>query len=299
MTIKAKITVGGKLVLSMDSNPTLLGGTPAPIGSQALVNIAGVGSTWLKSGANDIDWLMIATGISEDGWNMVYNVNDLDAPVANAFFGSSATAFDGKITFVRRGTSIMEFLTNNKLSIMKEIVMSEASAVISFNSTLVIGDTTNSKTIHLIASNIDINSGLNGRMLEYYSGTHRKYKAGNISAWFQPTLAPLIVPFAVSNPAQLFAKDAIVNIRLIMKKVSDNSNSCMFRKTIALTSNGAAMSFDFVQDEFTFIRPSLDGLNISLQAGAVFGTIEAVVSGYAEVSNYQIVIMFDIEAFES
>ena len=299
MAIKAKITVGGKLVLSMDSNPTLLGGTPAPIGSQALVNIAGVGSTWIKSGANDVDWLMIATGASQDGWNMVYNVNNLDTPVANAFFGSSATAFDGKITFVRRGTSIMEFLTNNKLSIMKEIVMSEASAVISFNNTLVIGDTTNSKTIHLIASNIDINSGLSGRVLEYYSGTHRRYKTGKISAYFQPTIAPLVVPFAVENAGQLFSKEAILNIRILMKKISDNSNACMFRKTIALASDGAVMSFDFVQDEFTFIKPALDGLNLVLQAGAVFGTIEAVISGYAEASNYQMVLMIDSEAFES
>lgn len=299
MAIKAKITVGGKLVLSMDSNPTLSGGTPAPIGSQALVNIAGVGSTWIKSGSNDIDWLMIATGISEDGWNMVYNANDLDAPVANAFFGSSATAFDGEITFVRRGNTMMKFLTNNKISIEREMVFAQNSATISFANNLLIGDVSNTKSIYLLASELTFNSGLSGKILEYYSGTHRRYKAGKISAYFQPTIAPLVVPFAVANAGQLFSKEAILNIRILMKKISDNSNACMFRKTIALASDGTVMSFDFVQDEFTFIKPALDGLNLTLQAGAVFGTIEAVISGYAEASNYQMVLMIDSEAFES
>jgi|GEM_PF-3906022 len=114
-TIKAKQTVGNKWLVSMDELPTASGGVFAPLGSEALVNNGGVISMWLKTGPLDTDWTQVQAGTPQDGWNMVYAIVDLDAPTADAYFGSNASAFDGKISFVRKGNLMMEFDNLNQL----------------------------------------------------------------------------------------------------------------------------------------------------------------------------------------
>jgi len=61
MAIISKITVGGKLVLEVNADPSL-NATPAPIGSKALFNDAGTGKEYLKVSASDTSWQMVVSG---------------------------------------------------------------------------------------------------------------------------------------------------------------------------------------------------------------------------------------------
>lgn len=61
MAIISKITVGGKLVLEVNADPSV-NATPAPIGSKALFNDAGVGKEYLKVSASDTSWQMVVSG---------------------------------------------------------------------------------------------------------------------------------------------------------------------------------------------------------------------------------------------
>lgn len=56
-----QITVGEKLILVVDSAPAAAGGTPAEIGSEAILELAGVGTSYRKVGAADTAWDLIPT----------------------------------------------------------------------------------------------------------------------------------------------------------------------------------------------------------------------------------------------
>lgn len=117
--IRARQTVGDKWIISLFAIPTNGSGVDAPIGSLAQVNSTGSGEIWFKYGSATSEWIKIQTGVDQDGWNVSYTLAGLDEVTADAYFGSSATAFDGKIMFARHGNLMMEFKANNDISLMQ------------------------------------------------------------------------------------------------------------------------------------------------------------------------------------
>jgi len=59
-----QITVGEKLILVVDGAPGAAAGTPAEIGSYAMLENTGVGTGWIKVGAGDTAWDKIITEMS-------------------------------------------------------------------------------------------------------------------------------------------------------------------------------------------------------------------------------------------
>jgi len=139
--IKALITVGGKQTLSLEASPLSGGGTSAPLASLAYVNNAGNAQLWLKTGATDLDWTMVQAGEPQDGWNVAYSIENLDVVSANAFFGSNASAFDGKITFVRRGNEMLEFTTDNTIETGRKFRVRNAANTVKLAMELMVSDT--------------------------------------------------------------------------------------------------------------------------------------------------------------
>lgn len=64
--ITGLITVNGKQVIEIDSDPSLGGGAVASIGSLAMLEVGGVGALYLKIGAADTAWQLIPTTTSEE-----------------------------------------------------------------------------------------------------------------------------------------------------------------------------------------------------------------------------------------
>ena len=99
MAIISKITVGGKLVLEVNADPSV-NATPAPIGSKALFNDAGVGKEYLKVSASDTSWQMVVSGaidlspyLKKDG--SVAITGDMLPAVQNGVnFGSDALHYN-------------------------------------------------------------------------------------------------------------------------------------------------------------------------------------------------------------
>jgi len=61
-TIENQITVGGKLILEVDSDPSAASGTPAPVGSEAMLEGGGpLGTNWIKVGPLDTAWDKVVT----------------------------------------------------------------------------------------------------------------------------------------------------------------------------------------------------------------------------------------------
>jgi hypothetical protein len=118
-TIRAIKTVGDKWIISLFAPPTNGGGVVAPIGTFAQVNNSGVGEVWFKYGSLASNWTKIQSGTPQDGWNVSYTLSGLDEVTADAYFGSSSTAFDGKIIFARHGVAMMEFTTTNEIVLGK------------------------------------------------------------------------------------------------------------------------------------------------------------------------------------
>jgi hypothetical protein len=114
-TIRAIKTVGDKWLISLFDIPTNGGGTSAPIGTIAQVDNGGIGEIWFKYGGASSNWTKIQAGTPQDGWNVSYTLSGLDEVTSDAYFGSSSTAFDGKIMFARKGVVMMEFNTNNDI----------------------------------------------------------------------------------------------------------------------------------------------------------------------------------------
>lgn len=117
--IRAKQTVGDKWIISLFDIPTNGSGVDAPVGSIAQVDSTGTGEVWFKYGSATSAWIKIQTGVDQDGWNVSYTLSGLDEVTADAYFGSSATAFDGKILFARHGVVMMEFNTSNDIVFSK------------------------------------------------------------------------------------------------------------------------------------------------------------------------------------
>ena len=66
-TILDQITVGDHLVFSLDTDPRLAAGTPAIVGTMAMVDVSDLGTTgeaYLKVGAADTAWKQIATSVT-------------------------------------------------------------------------------------------------------------------------------------------------------------------------------------------------------------------------------------------
>jgi hypothetical protein len=61
-----QITVGEKLILVVDGAPGAAAGTPAEVGSYAMLEDTGVGSGWIKVGAADTAWDKIITEQAND-----------------------------------------------------------------------------------------------------------------------------------------------------------------------------------------------------------------------------------------
>lgn len=82
------ITVNLKQVLEVDAVPSAGAGTPAPIGSLAMFNNAGVGELYLKTGAADTAWTLVDTNASD--WHLTGNILTGGAPdTPNEFIGST------------------------------------------------------------------------------------------------------------------------------------------------------------------------------------------------------------------
>lgn len=99
-----KITVGNKLVLEIDHDPTIVN-TPAPIGSQALRNNAGTGQAYLKFGVSDVDWQPFQVGTDTAGWIFASAIAGLNESFETRYFGTKAGNFD--IQLVRNSEMII------------------------------------------------------------------------------------------------------------------------------------------------------------------------------------------------
>jgi len=114
---RAKQTVADKFIYSLLQNPTDGLGLDAPVGSLALVDNGGSGTIWYKSGLGQLDWTMV--GINNTNWTIGSSLSTTDTLTADAYFGSNATGYDGKIIFTRHGTQMMEFNTLNHIVLGK------------------------------------------------------------------------------------------------------------------------------------------------------------------------------------
>lgn len=62
-----QITVGEKLVIVVDADPSAAAGTPAEIGSLALLETGSVGQNWVKVGSADTAWDLVVTATAGTG----------------------------------------------------------------------------------------------------------------------------------------------------------------------------------------------------------------------------------------
>lgn len=86
--ITGLITVNGKQVLEVDADPSAAGGTAAPIGSLAMLSLAGVGYLYLKNAAANTAWVLIDSSTGD--WHLIGNILTGAGPTTpNEFFGSN------------------------------------------------------------------------------------------------------------------------------------------------------------------------------------------------------------------
>lgn len=101
MAILNKITVGNKLVLEINHDPSSVA-TSAPIGSEAMRDDAGTGKSYLKVGASDTAWVPFQTGVDTAGWAFADSIANLNSAIADSYFGTK-NGSDFDIKFLRNG----------------------------------------------------------------------------------------------------------------------------------------------------------------------------------------------------
>lgn len=120
--IKAQRTLGNKLHLSLEASPLSGGGTPAPIGSFAQVDDAGVGSVWIKQDAGDLDWVILQTEV----WNFATSLAGLNAATDDSYFGTNSLGADKDIIFTRFGNELLRFTTFNTVVAKNQFSVTDA-----------------------------------------------------------------------------------------------------------------------------------------------------------------------------
>lgn len=109
--IIGRITVNSKLVLEVDSIPSVAPGIPAPLGSMAMNDSGVIGRLYVKIGVADTAWDQVDTSIGDD-WNLDGNVLTGGALAPNEFFGSTS---DHDVVYKRNDAEVCRLINDGLL----------------------------------------------------------------------------------------------------------------------------------------------------------------------------------------
>lgn len=241
-----KITVGNKLVLEIDHDPTSVS-TPAPIGSQALRNNAGAGVSYLKFGVNDTDWVAYQTGVDTAGWVFADSLSNLNTSSEVRYFGTKAGDFD--IVFARNNVEIMR-LKSDQLLLDKNLVFGSSVQ----NAIVVASQSLTNKapiTIQSASGYAKIDNEANALELRYMK-TNGATLASGLN---QPR------PNDITNPTE-----SILEITTTVVDPADPTKYAHWIKTYRVyKANGlaGAISVELMQDDMTRRSSGMGSLRVS------------------------------------
>jgi hypothetical protein len=141
---KSLVTVGGKWILELDSDPSIGFGFTAPIGSEALVNSVGDGGQWFKFGSNDTDWRNVTdvyndVTVSVHGLMLASDKTKIDSIATNATQNSSDSFLLSRTnhTGSQLSSTISNFLASVLSSVLTGIVFTTNTVVTATDSILI------------------------------------------------------------------------------------------------------------------------------------------------------------------
>lgn len=273
--ILSKITIGSILLLEVDADPSnVLNPTPAPVGSEAYFNDAGVGKTYLKFGAGDNDWTAYQTGSEPSDWKFTTDANQLNVASAKAYFGTKAGSnFD--IEFQRNGVA--------KVTI--------ASSDFKIHSDLTFVDTSSAYIRHNTGSiNIEANNtiGLKGNTVnENINNRHQRYfrnGGGSPVAFEINEFKTDTIPDASADFTTSFADQAVGSHRLVKAELhyfNGAGDSMILEKSVHINSLNQIV---VVQDDFTSKSSALSSVQcvVSYAGGQVEFALSGLPAGTAK-----------------
>lgn len=273
MAILNRITVGFKQILEVDADPTVTA-TPAPIGSEAFFDDAGVGKSYLKFGASDTQWASYQTGAEPSDWKFATDANQLNVATAKAYFGTK-TGSDYDIEFQRNGVA--------KVTI--------ASSDFKIHSDLTFVDTSSTYIRHNTGSiNIEANNtmGLKGStVIENINNTHQRYfrnGGGSPVAFEINDFKTETIPDASANFTTFFADQAVGSHRLVKAELhyfNGAGDSMILEKSVHINSSNQIV---VVQDDFTSKSSALSSVQcvVSYAGGQVEFALSGLPAGTAK-----------------
>lgn len=245
MSVLNKITIGYKLVLEIDHDPTVVG-TPAPVGSEALRNDANVGKAYLKYGPNDTDWASFQTGVDTAGWAYADSIANLNSASMPMYFGTKDANHD--IIMVRNSVEMMRF-SSGLIKLKQFVLFDGLSGEVASNGAFlnlkapIVRQTANSYT--------EIDSELNA--------LERKYMKSNS--------ATLASGLNQSRPTpDLPQTESIMEVVTTVIDPTDNTKFAQWVKTYRVhKANGiaGAVTVELLQDDMTKRSQAMGNLRVS------------------------------------
>lgn len=259
MGIINRITVGFKQILEIDADPTV-NNTPAPIGSEAFFDDAGVGKSYLKYGASDTQWAAYQTGAEPSDWKFTTDANNLNVATAKSYFGTKAgSAYD--IELRRNGVAIAT-LYEFALRVHKNIEFVDASGV-------QIDGSINALSLGMVATNELSMTGKNVKTTLVASGEFQNA----VLEQYKKSYENVVVTSAmnIARKQALGPKRQVkFEIEIFIHNASDVTKRGYFKKEVhAYISNVFAESEVILQqDSMTSVKSGIQGLNFAVSYNA-------------------------------
>lgn len=270
-----KITVGNKLILEIDHDPTVVN-TPAPIGSQALRNNGGTGQAYLKFGSGDTQWASYQTGAEPSDWKFTTDANQLNVATAKAYFGTK-TGSNFDIEMQRNGIAKITLATSD----------------VKVHADLTFLDTSTAYVRHNTGGiNFDVATSLglkSSTIIENINNMHQRYLrngTGSPVAMKIEDFKTENVPNASTFYTPYFADQAIGSHRLIKAElhyIADGGVSMMLEKTIHIDS---ANQIVLIQDDYTSKTATLASVQCAVSYTG--GQVEFALTGLPAGTNKKV-----------
>lgn len=279
--ILSKITIGSILLLEVDADPSnVLNPTPAPVGSEAYFNDAGVGKTYLKFGAGDNDWTAYQTGSEPSDWKFTTDANQLNVAIAKSYFGTKAGS-DFDIQFNRNGVGVFEFRTGALYMLAQDIRKETGDLRV-----LALAG-----TLHLI-SNQSMNIMAETEIAStYVSKLDAMKESGNIRAYEKVLSVGASPVDGDATSAKIIASTLVSKNRIAKFFISLTSTGgavAVFEKTVHVDHNNTLI---LMQDDFTSKNALGEVVSASIAYSA--GNYTVTLSGLAGLAGKQFRIKFD------
>lgn len=284
MGILNKITIGTKLLLEVDADPSS-NATPAPIGSQAFFNDGGMGKSYLKFGSLDTDWSAVQTGSEPSDWKFTTDANQLNVATALSYFGTKAGS-NFNIEFQRNGVGVFR-LENDVFNLLaSEIRKSTGTMLLNAqNGSIDLTSATGSIFLTAQAGSITSVSQENVNSLRYLG----------LLAIRTKELSYRAVPLNPANTdmstflSGVASREKMAKFFIYLK--SDDGVNLVMEKTVHVDSNDALV---LIQDDFT--SKSAVATNITANITYSGGNYQVTVSNMAGFTNKVLAIKMEERA---